>query len=117
LKLPSIENQFADSLKSIASNLEIKEYIQNSPELYPIFRSSAKRFVTGESREDGISIGNQLIQKGYHISLEFIGENTKSEKECVQAKDEFISLMKECGNREISSRISFDLSHIRLARP
>lgn len=115
MELSSIEKQFADALKSIARNIEIKEYIQKSSELYPIFRSSAKRFVTGESREDGISIGNQLIHKGYQISLEYIGENTKSEKECVQAKDEFISLMRECGNRKISSRISFDLSHIGLS--
>jgi len=47
--------------------------------------------------------------------LEFIGENTINKEECVQAKDEFIALMKECGNRGISSRISFDLSHIGLS--
>ncbi|MDQ0862041.1 proline dehydrogenase family protein [Bacillus sp. V2I10] len=113
--LPSIEKQFADSLKSIARNLEIKEYIQQSPELYPLFLSSAKRFVTGESREDGVSIGDKLIHKGYCISLEFIGENTVNKEECVRAKDEFIALMKECGNHGISSRISFDLSHIGLS--
>jgi proline dehydrogenase len=115
LVLPSIEKQFADSLKSIARNLEIREYIQQSPELYPLFLSSAKRFVTGESREDGVSIGDQLVHKGYRISLEFIGENTINKEECVRAKDEFIALMKECGNHGISSRISFDLSHIGLS--
>ncbi|MDQ0202265.1 proline dehydrogenase family protein [Neobacillus ginsengisoli] len=113
--LPSIEKQFADSLKSIARNLEIKEYIQQSPELYPLFLSSAKRFVTGESREDGVSIGDQLVHKGYRISLEFIGENTINKEECVRAKDEFIALIKQCSNRGISSRISFDLSHIGLS--
>jgi proline dehydrogenase len=115
LDLPSIEKQFADSLKSIARNLEIKEYIHQSPELYPLFLSSVKRFVTGESREDGVSIGDQLVHKGYRISLEFIGENTINKEECVRAKDEFITLMKECGNRGIRSRISFDLSHIGLS--
>jgi len=115
LELSSNEKQFADALKSIARNLEIKEHIQKSPELYPLFQNAAKRFVTGESREDGISIGSQLIQKGYQISLEFIGENTDSEKECIQAKDEFITLIKECGKHKISSRISFDLSHIGLS--
>lgn len=111
----SVEKQFAVSLKSIARNLKIKEYIQQSPELYPLFLSAAKRFVTGESKEDGISVGDQLIHKGYRISLEFIGENTVNREECIQAKDEFIALMKECGNRGISSRISFDLSHIGLS--
>lgn len=112
---PSVEKQFADSLKSVARNLKIKEYIQQSPELYPLFLSSAKRFVTGESRKDGVSIGDQLIHKGYRISLEFIGENTMNKEECIQAKDEFIALMRECRNLGISSRISFDLSHIGLS--
>jgi hypothetical protein len=31
---------------------------------YPLFLSHAKRFVTGESREDGVSIGDKLIHKG-----------------------------------------------------
>ncbi|ALS21703.1 hypothetical protein IJ22_13270 [Paenibacillus naphthalenovorans] len=36
MALPSVEKQFADALKSIARNLEIKEYVQQSTELYPI---------------------------------------------------------------------------------
>ncbi|UNJ81275.1 proline dehydrogenase family protein (plasmid) [Bacillus sp. CMF21] len=115
MELLLIEKQFADALKSVARNLEIKEYIQQSSELYPLFQSAAKRFVTGESREDGLSIGDLLINKGYRISLESIGENTTNKEECVRAKDEFIALMRECGNRGISSRISFDLSHIGLS--
>ncbi|CAK6481426.1 hypothetical protein BFRIPC_00088 (plasmid) [Peribacillus frigoritolerans] len=112
---PSVEKQFEDALKFIARNLEIKKYIQQSSELYPLFQRSAKRFVTGESKEDGISVGDQLIHKGYRISLEFIGENTVNREECVQAKNEFIALIKECGNRGLNSRISFDLSHIGLS--
>lgn len=38
-----------------------------------------------------------------------------NKEECIQAKDEFIALMKECGNRRVSSRISLDLSHIGLS--
>ncbi|MGM7722188.1 proline dehydrogenase family protein [Metabacillus sp. Hm71] len=115
MELLSIEKQFADALKSVARNLEIKEYIQQSSELYPLFQSAAKRFVTGEAREDGLSIGELLINKGYRISLEFIGENTINKEGCARAKDEFIALIRECGNRGIISRISFDLSHIGLS--
>ncbi|BBH21748.1 proline dehydrogenase [Paenibacillus baekrokdamisoli] len=111
----SVEKQFTDTLKSVARNLEIKKYIQQSNELYPIFERASKRFVTGDSREDGLSVGNQLIQKGYRISLEYIGENTTSKDECIQAKDEFITLMKECAKQGLSSRISLDLSHIGLS--
>lgn len=111
----STEKRFADALKSIARNLEIKEYIQQSPELYPIFQSAAKRFVTGDSAEEGLSAGEFLSRKGYRISLEFIGENTRNKDECIRAKNKFIELIKECGNRGINARISFDLSHIGLS--
>ena len=109
------EEQFADALKSVARNQKMKEYIQQSPELYPLFLNCAKRFVTGEERKDGILIAEQFIQKDYRTSLEFIGENTICQDECVQAKDEFIRLMKDCGNRSLPARISFDLSHIGLS--
>lgn len=111
----SVEKQFEDTLKSVARNLDIKEYVQQSAELYPLFQRSAKRFVTGENKEDGVSAGDQLVHKGYRISLEFIGENTVNKEECVRAKDEFISLIRECGNQGLQSRISFDLSHIGLS--
>ncbi|QQK77397.1 proline dehydrogenase family protein [Salicibibacter cibarius] len=111
----SVEKQFEDTLKSVARNLDIKEYVQQSAELYPLFQRSAKRFVTGENKEDGVLAGDQLVHKGYRISLEFIGENTVKKEECVRAKDEFISLIRECGNQGLQSRISFDLSHIGLS--
>src|SRR5699024_2499201 len=109
LELTSEQMQFAESLKSVARNLEIKSFIQQSPELYSLFQRAAKQFVTGKFKEDGISVGNKLIQKGYQISLEFIGENTASKEECVQAKDEFLSLIRESGKQGLNTRISFDL--------
>src|SRR5690625_4496863 len=111
----SDKKQFAKGLKSVARNLEIKEHIQHSPELYPLFQRASKRFVTGESIEDGVAVGNQLITKGYRISLEFIGENTVSREACVKAKNEFLKLIQTCGKQGLSTRISFDLSHIGLA--
>src|SRR5699024_8437352 len=106
----SDQTQFAEALKSVARNLEIKEHIQHSPELYPLFQRASTRFVTGESIEDGVAVGNQLITKGYRISLECIGENTVSREACVKAKNEFVKLIQTCGKQELSTRISFDLS-------
>lgn len=111
----SSESQVTQALQLIARNLEMKEYIQQSPEWYPLLFSVAKRFVTGETREEGLFAGHQLTQKGYRVSLEFIGENTKCEEECIRAKEEFVELIKQCGNQGIDSRISFDLSHIGLS--
>src|SRR5699024_5556213 len=103
------------ALKSVARNLEIKEHIQHSPELYPLFQRASKRFVTGESIEDGVAVGNQLITKGYRISLEFIGENTVSSEACVKAKHELLKHIQMCVKQRLSTRIAFSLCHMGLA--
>ncbi|TCP23724.1 L-proline dehydrogenase [Scopulibacillus darangshiensis] len=108
------EQKAADALKAIARDQGIKSYIQQSPDLYPLFQKAAKRFVTGETREEGISAAESLRSKGYRVSLEYIGENTSEEAECIKAKNEFVRLMKDVGSRNLHATISFDLSHIGL---
>jgi proline dehydrogenase len=55
-----------------------------------------------------------LLAKGYSISLEFIGENTRSLEECIKAKNELLKLIDDLGRHKIKGTISFDLSHIGL---
>lgn len=109
------EIKFSNALKSVARNEGIKQYIQNSEELYPLFMRAAKRFVSGEKRPDAMKKAKELIEKGYLVSLEFIGENTKTADECQLAKEEFLSLIHELGAHRMKSTISFDLSHIGMA--
>ncbi|GAJ98968.1 proline dehydrogenase family protein [Geomicrobium sp. JCM 19055] len=109
-----VELEFAKSMKSVARNLEVKEYIQHSDPLFSLFQRAAKRFVAGETRDDALMVGEELLSKGYRISLEFIGENTTSYEACVRAKEEFLALIAACRENELEARISFDLSHIGL---
>ncbi len=48
------EFQVAQAFKSIARNEYIKSYVQQSTELYALLLQAAKRFVTGETRHEGI---------------------------------------------------------------
>lgn len=106
------ESRFSQALKSIARDQELKSYFQNSKELFPIFIKGAKRFVAGETRTEGIERVTNLYKKGYQVSLEFIGENTTSEEECILAKNEFKELIKDLGKNQFKATVSFDLSHI-----
>ena len=80
--------------------------------MYPLLFRAAQRFVTGETMEDAISRALELMSKGYLVSLEYIGENTGTEEECIAAKDEFIRLIHVVGEHKVQSTISLDLSHI-----
>ncbi|HFJ9442527.1 MULTISPECIES: proline dehydrogenase family protein [Bacillus] len=109
------ELQVAQAFKSIARNEHIKSYVQQSTELYALLLQAAKRFVTGETRQEGIVIANKLITKGYHTSLEYIGENTLDIKECYKVKNEFLNLIEDVGALPVKQTVSLDLSHIGLS--
>jgi len=111
----SSEAAFTRALKSTARSQEIKAKIQQSPELYGWLLRAAKRYVTGESRFDGLEAGGRLLRKGYRISLEYIGENTSSEIESREAAEEFANLIRDGAQAGLNARISLDLSHIGLS--
>lgn len=109
------EIQVIQALRSAARNEKFKNYIQQSNELYPLLLKAAKRYVTGETRDEAITCAKQLILKDYKISLEFIGENTKDVEECQNAKNEFLNLINQMGSLAMKHIVSFDLSHIGLS--
>ncbi|WP_203364648.1 proline dehydrogenase family protein [Bacillus sp. REN10] len=109
------EIQVAQALKSIARNQQIKSFVQQSNELYPLLLKAAKRFVAGEKKQEGIEVANDLISKGYCISLEYMGENITNLEECIKAKDEFLSLIEEMSSMSRNQTVSLDLSHIGLS--
>ncbi|MBH5320427.1 proline dehydrogenase family protein [Paenibacillus sp. GSMTC-2017] len=106
--------QLTDALKSISRNDQIKTYIRQSEELYPLLWKAARRFVTGESKVEAIDVANQLLAKGYAVSVEYIGENTSTVEECEKVKDEFLAVIEGLGGGSSRESISLDLSHIGL---
>lgn len=109
------ELAFADALKSVARHIQLKQYVQQSAELYPILLRAAQRFVTGDVLEQGLLCQDLLNTKGYRTSLEYIGENTLTEAECTRAFLEFSRLIEASSNGRPGTRISLDLSHIGLS--
>jgi proline dehydrogenase len=101
-----------DALKSIARNEQIKSRISNSEELYPLLFRAARRYITGETKEDAVFHAVRLNMKGYATSLEYIGENVREERECSEAAKEFLRLIGMYGSAGRSATISLDLSHI-----
>lgn len=104
----------AEVLKVVARDQQLKEYVQQSKELYPLLQKVANRYITGESRQKGLDIAKTMIANEYSVSLEYIGENTSSFEECELAKQEFLKLIEKVGELSTNQTVSFDLSHIGL---
>ncbi|WP_028549562.1 proline dehydrogenase family protein [Paenibacillus sp. UNC451MF] len=110
-----IEQHFSEALKSVARREDIKAYIKETPLLYSLLSRAAGRYVAGDVLEDGLNAGTLLRNKGYNVSLEYIGENIRMQSDCEQAVKEFLKLIRACGETGAASRISLDLSHIGLS--
>lgn len=110
-----LEQQFSEALKSVARREDIKASITGSPLLYGLLSRAARRYVAGDVREDGLNAASLLHSKGYQVSLEYIGENSRVLTDCQRAVQEFQELIQACGQTGAASRISLDLSHIGMS--
>lgn len=109
------EELVIQALKSAARDERLKYVVQQSSELYQLLWKAAKRYVTGEKREDVITVAREYLDDNYNISIEYIGENTTNLRECERAKDELLQVIEEMGILSLKQTVSFDLSHIGLS--
>jgi proline dehydrogenase len=111
----TVEQQLAaDALRTIARDERLKAHVLDSPPFYRMLSAAAKRYVAGETRDEAVAVARRLSGRGYRISLEYIGENTREREECIRAKEEFVALIGEAGRQGLMADICFDLSHIGL---
>ncbi|MBE1442718.1 proline dehydrogenase family protein [Paenibacillus sp. OAS669] len=111
----NLEQQFAEAMKSIARRHDLKSYVEKTPAIYRLLQRAAAKYVAGEKREEGLEAGQRLMEKGYAVSLEYIGENTADVQACEAAALELLRLIQSLEERKLPARVSFDLSHIGLS--
>ena len=105
----------ANALRKAAMNNKAKEYILSDKGLYRTIKKAADRYIGGETLEETILKVKHQNKKGFKCSMEFMGENTLTEKEVHKATNEFIQIVREIKNQTLQSTVSLDLSHIGLA--
>jgi proline dehydrogenase len=59
----------------------------------PGARSMARRFVAGETIDDGIDAAKRLAEAGFGVSLDCLGESVKSRDEAREAGDTYVELL------------------------
>lgn len=62
-----------------------------------LFKPLVKRFIAGDTLEEALAAAKVLLDKGFKISLDFLGENTKNEEEALQAKSTYIRMLESIG--------------------
>lgn len=78
--------------------------------LYPI----AKRYIAGEDLPTVLRSLDELSRSGFHSSVDILGEHTGTEKQAVNAKQEYLSLLREVEQTSDTMDFSLKLSQMGL---
>lgn len=105
----------ASALRKAAMNEQAKEYILSNEVLFKTIKKAADRYIGGETLEETIGKIKKQNKEGFKTSIEFMGENTLTEKEALEATNEFIRIAQEIKTQKLHSTFSLDLSHIGLS--
>lgn len=60
-----------------------------------LFKPLVRRFIAGDTLEEAMAASIAVIEKGMFVSLDFLGENTKSEAEALAAKATYIRMLEQ----------------------
>ena len=69
--------------------------------LYPF----AKRFIAGHDFESAKPVIKELMQDGYEVSIDYLGELSKTKEHCEEAKDQYIQIIKHFRHDKIDISI------------
>jgi proline dehydrogenase len=103
------------ALRKIAMNTEAKNYILSNEALYNTLKKAADRYIGGETLEETIVKVKKQNENDFKCSIEFMGENTLTEKEAKEATNEFLRIAQNISQQKLNATFSLDLSHIGLA--
>lgn len=60
-----------------------------------LFRSVVKRFIAGDTLDEALVAASDLLNRGFLVSLDHLGENTKTEAEAANAKLTYIQMIEK----------------------
>lgn len=78
----------------------------------PGARTMARRFVAGETVEDGIAAARALNRAGHSVSLDYVGESVRREADAIAAGDTYLRVIDRIGADNLDANISVKLTQM-----
>lgn len=97
-------------LLALTERSSIRKLITNRAAIRPVIR----RFVAGETIDDGIDAGIRLKTEGIESILDYLGENVTDERQADQAAQLYIEILDRLSRRSPTSHISVKLTQLGL---
>jgi proline dehydrogenase len=70
-----------------------------------LFRPLVKRFIAGDTLDEALAASKVLMDKGFKVSLDYLGENTKTEAEALASTNTFLQML-DAVEKVLPARIS-----------
>lgn len=74
-----------------------------------LFRPVVRRFIAGDTLDDAMACAETVCQKGQFASLDYLGENTKSEAEAISATNTYIDMVQRIAKSHHSDTINISI--------
>lgn len=78
----------------------------------PGARTLARRFVAGETVEDGVAAARALNRAGHTVSLDYVGEAVHSEADAAAAADIYLRLIDRIRKEKLDANVSLKLTQL-----
>ena len=91
-----------------------QESFKNFMMRFRIFRSTAWRFVAGETIEDAIRAAREANRQGIKTTMDLLGENTLSREDATRTTEEIIGMMDRIYTEKVDCNVSVKLTQLGL---
>lgn len=74
-----------------------------------LFRPLVRRFIAGEDLETAVKIAEDLVAKGYNVSLDFLGENTSDAADAEAAKQTYVTMLERISKSPCAAKTNISI--------
>ena len=93
-------------VRSLILKTSSRPWVERMVRKSKLFRPMVKRFIAGDTLDEAIAVSKALVDKGFFVTLDYLGENTKTEAEAAAAKNSFIQMLDAIASSELGTRNS-----------
>lgn len=97
-----------DALIFLSSNSTARSFVHHAPGA----RTMARRFVAGETVDDGIRACRELNKIGMTVTLDYLGESVSNREEATKAADVYIEMIHRLAAEGIDGNVSMKLTQM-----
>lgn len=74
-----------------------------------LFKPLVRRFIAGDTLDEAMNQAEDLCQRGFLVSLDYLGENTQNEAEANEAKRTYIAMLDQIATSKFADRINISI--------